>query len=85
MLERLEIIEKYSDTEWAKWNWYDISQNPNITMEMVNADPTKPWEWNAISYNPNLTMEMILANPTKDWNWFGIAINTFIKDKEAIQ
>lgn len=33
------------------------SQNPNVTMEMIEARPEKPWDWSWISQNPNITME----------------------------
>ena len=49
------------------WNWYYISCNPNITMEMINMnlDVTCAWNWSSISENPNFTMEMIKQYPDK--------------------
>ena len=50
------------------WNWYGISQNPNITWEIIQENPDKPWEWglNGISRNSNITCDIIQANPDKD-------------------
>ena len=33
------------------WNWYEVSRNPNITMEFIEANPDKPWDWREISRN----------------------------------
>src|SRR4030067_1216452 len=37
----LELIE-YSD---EKWDWFEISRNPNLTMEDILSHPAKPWDW----------------------------------------
>ena len=76
---------KFITTYSTKLYWKRITQNLNITMEMISADPTMPWDWYDISRNPNLTMQMILANPTKPWDWLSISRNKFIKEKEAIR
>ena len=34
------------------WNWNSISQNPNITMDIIRENPDKPWDWEYISRNP---------------------------------
>ena len=39
-----------------EWDWYFISSNPNITMEVIINNLDKPWNWGEISSNPNLTM-----------------------------
>ena len=51
------------------WDWYYISENPNITMEFINDHPEKPWDWNDISMNPSITMEDINYHPEKPRNW----------------
>ncbi len=66
------LIHKYPT---KPWNWYAISQNPNITMDIIEANPGKPWNWYGISINPNITMEHIEANPGKPWNWSAISMN----------
>jgi hypothetical protein len=57
------------------WNWYEISRNPNITMEYIMQHPEHPWNWYGISRNPNLTMEYIMQHPEHPWNWNGISYN----------
>jgi hypothetical protein len=68
----MDIIEKHPE---KPWNWYSISENPNITMEDIEKYPEKPWVWDYISMNPNITMDMIEKYPEKPWNWLGISIN----------
>ena len=29
--------------------WEFISQNPNITMDIIQANPDKPWDWKGFS------------------------------------
>jgi hypothetical protein len=79
---RLKNLDKYIQSKWEehywnflmkyedKLNWYNISQNLNITMEMIEKYPNKDWDWNGISRNPNLTMEMIENSPEKPWDWY---------------
>jgi hypothetical protein len=44
-----------------------ISQNPNITWEIVEANPEWPWDYPWLSGNPNITWEIVQANPDKNW------------------
>ncbi|NDC83981.1 hypothetical protein EB093_10060 [bacterium] len=34
------------------WNWDGISQNPNITWDIIQANLDKPLDWYGISRNP---------------------------------
>ena len=86
---RLKNLDKYIQSKWEEhyWNflmkfedklsysWNGISQNPNITMEMIENSPDKKWDWYEVSSNPNLTMEMIENNLDKNWNWYWISRN----------
>jgi hypothetical protein len=31
-----------------------MSENPNITWDIIQANPDFPWDWDCISQNPNL-------------------------------
>ena len=46
-----------------------LSQNPNITCEIIQDNLDKPWDWHYISSNTNLTWEFIQANLDKNWDW----------------
>jgi len=59
------FIIKHND---KPWRWDKLSYNPNITMDIVKANPDKPWNWYYLSENPNITMDIVEANPDKPWN-----------------
>ena len=40
---------------FVPWNWCFVSANPNITPEIIEANPNINWSWLYISLNPNLT------------------------------
>jgi hypothetical protein len=101
MVTRVERTSKYRNKTFNGWNdkywsfiidnlgkpldWAWLSRNPNLTMEMINANSDKPWNWNGISCNPNITMNDVKANPDRPWDWSAISSNPnitmeFIKD-----
>ena len=57
------------------WNWYQLSNSPNVTMDFVMAHPDLPWNWNGLSDHPNMTMELVMAHPDKDWSWYWLSRN----------
>ena len=57
------------------WNWKELSRNPNITLEIVEANPDKPWNWYYFSGNPNVTIDFIKKCPDKSWNWWMLSSN----------
>ena len=68
------LLKNYPDKHW-NWGYYGISNNPNITMEIIKKFPDKPWGWAGISENPNITMEIIEKYPNKPWDWEFISLN----------
>ena len=73
-----EFVLKFSDK--LDWSW--ISENPNITMDIIEKYPDKPWNWSAISNNSNITMEFIEKYPDNPWDWYRISCNPFNYEKE---
>ena len=72
---RLELEKKWSE-KWFKFvtshhicGLGNISENPNITMEFIEAHPEYKWNWSNVSYNPNLTIEFIGSHPQYPWDW----------------
>ena len=45
------------------WDYEYLSENPNITWEIVQQNPDKPWDWSDISRNPNITSDIVINNP----------------------
>ena len=99
-----KFLDEWSE-EWFKiilnnpdeyWNWNFISQNPNITWNIIQANLDKPWNWDRLSENPNITWEIVRDNPDKPWVWAylskflnpknsGIKARIFISGKILIQ
>ena len=41
---------------------FDLSANPNITLDFVLANPKLNWDFSGLSMNPNITWDMICQN-----------------------
>ena len=54
---------------------YSLSKNPNITWDIVEANPNKPWCYNYLSKNPNITLDIVGANPDCPWNYNYLSSN----------
>ena len=55
-------------------NWYALSQNPNITMDIIKENLELPWDWGCISRNPNITIDFIKEYPENLGIGFGYLI-----------
>jgi hypothetical protein len=54
-----------------------LSQNPNITYEIIQQNPDKGWNYNYLSRNSNITYKIIQQNPDGPWNYCYLSTNTF--------
>ena len=77
LAEKFPFEDGENITEDHHWVWEYISENPNLSIEIINKYPNKEWDWGLISKNKNITMENIVNNPTEPffWNWLYISIN----------
>ena len=71
----LDFEKFFKKTIDKPWNWHYLSQNNNITWEIVQQNPDKPWSWDEIILNPNITMEIIQQNTDKPWRWDLLSTN----------
>ena len=56
-------------------DWARLSENPNVTWEIVKDNLDKPWNWDYLSMNPNITWDVVQANPDKPWSWCCLSAN----------
>lgn len=56
-----------------------LSEKPNITWNIVEANTDKPWKYTSLSENPNITWEHVEANPDKPWNYTNLSNNKMTK------
>ena len=73
----IQFIMKHMD---YPWNWYDLSQNPLITFDIVETYRDLPWNLGTLSTNPNLTLDVIekhIKNNQESffWTWDRLSIN----------
>jgi hypothetical protein len=52
-----------------------LSENPNITWDIVAENLDKPWNWVSLSRHPNITWEIVQQHPQCPWHWYGLTIN----------
>jgi hypothetical protein len=48
--------------------YFFLSQNHNITWDIVKDNLDKPWDFYFLSENPNITWDIIKNNPNKKWS-----------------
>ena len=72
-----KLLSEFPDKEWY---WYLLSENPNITWDIINDNPDKLWNRWGISRNPNITFSIIQSNPDKPWDWYNLSLNKFEND-----
>jgi hypothetical protein len=56
-----------------------LSQNPNITWDIVKANPDRPWDYSSLSKNPNITWDIVESNLDKLWNYNWLTKNKMSK------
>lgn len=64
-------IIKYEDI----LDWNQLSKNKNISLQIIESNPSKPWNYWFLSQNPNITKEFIMKNQNKHLDWNYIAEN----------
>ena len=57
------------------WNLYGLSNNQNITFDIVEKHINKPWDWQMLSNNPNITSDIVEEHIKKPWNWSLLSYN----------
>ena len=66
----MKWIERFPE---KKWDWFEISRNPNLELSWIERFPEKKWDWENISKHPNLQLKWIERFPKKNWNWENIS------------
>ena len=72
---RISVVLPNSTKTLYRW----LSDNPNITWDIVQNNPDKPWDYRWLSNNPNITWDIVEANPDKPWNYKMLSQNKMTK------
>ena len=51
------------------------SSHPDLTWDIIQANPDYPRDWQGISVNPNITWDIIQANPDYPWDYYTMTGN----------
>ena len=47
---------------------YYLSQNYNVTWEIIQENPDINWQYDLLSDNPNITWQIVKDNPLENWD-----------------
>jgi hypothetical protein len=65
-----DIIEPFIPTYVnSRVQFAQLSKHPNISMDIVSANPTLKWSFYSLSSNPNLTWDFVQQHPWENWDW----------------
>lgn len=56
-------IDRYA----SKWEWTNLSANPNITLRIVLENRHRPWDWHNLTLNVGIPVRDIINHPTLPW------------------
>jgi len=56
-----------------------LSENPNITFDIVKNNPQIPWSYIHLSGNPNITFDIVRENPEIPWDYQELSLNLMTK------
>jgi hypothetical protein len=86
--ERVKQVRSQVEKDWPHYiyNWITttlgdsvdymiLSGNPNITLDVIDANPDKPWDWFYVSELQSVTLEYVLQNLDKEWHWFTLSFS----------
>lgn len=59
MNDLTKLLEAFPEKNWS---WYQLSLNPNITLDYVLSHPEMKWDLTALPMNPNVTYNDIVKN-----------------------
>ena len=75
----IERIKKYD------FDFYKLSDNPNISFEVILNSLDKKWDWGLLSKHPKLTFDFILNHLDYNWSWVHISIHSNITFENIIE
>jgi hypothetical protein len=73
-----ELNMKFFEKHLERVNWDLLSENPNLTFDIVEKYPDKYWNWCKLSMHKNLTDSIVKKNISFPWVWHAMSINTKI-------
>ena len=69
------LVKKYPGWEW---DMEELSRNPSITPEFIDAHSDWKWDIRGLSHNTSITPEFVEAHPDWEWSMNGLSQNPSI-------
>lgn len=63
------------DNPDKNWDWFELSANPNITLDIVYGNPHINWNYKQISKGIYITQHLIRDNPSIKWDYYMLSRN----------
>jgi len=51
------------------WDYWKLSEYPDLPWNIVTALSNKPWHWHKLSSHPQLDFDFVRSVSDKDWDW----------------
>lgn len=77
--EHYEIYSKFMSEP------YEVIEETNELIKILEAFPGKDWDWEELSGNPNITESYIKKNLDRPWDWEELAYNPNIHTRFIIE
>lgn len=72
----IRLIEEFPN---KRWDCYELSRNPNLSLDYILSHPKISRDILWLGRNPNLTINYILKHPEINWwNWASVSSNSRI-------
>jgi hypothetical protein len=77
----LKILKSIVEKGIGHLDWFMISINPNITLDIVKNNRNLPWDRHGISMNQNITWDVYINNPDFYWDIDVLTSNPSMSDE----
>lgn len=57
------------------WNFYELSQNPNVTQLFIESYIHENWNWYFLSKHQNVTWDFVTKHQDKQWSYKNLSSN----------
>lgn len=69
IMSRKATLKNFLENPYIMWDYIELSQNPNITIETCLTNTHLPWVYKYLSYKKDLTIEHIKKHLNQTWDF----------------
>lgn len=75
-----ELLALVVATGQDRWNWYALSENPNMVPSVIEANIHMPWVWANMASNVNVQIDFVRRHLDKPWSWTSLSQRLPVSD-----